>query len=378
MQPKLLVLGIRGIPGCHGGFETFAHHFAPWLVRRGWDVTVYCQHAENEPGAPADFHIDCWNQVRRVHLRVPGDGAMSTIAFDLRCALHASREDGAVLVLGYNTAIFNVIQRIRGQVLLMNMDGIEWKRAKWGTFAKLWFRLNEVIAKRICNVLIADHPRIADHLRQTNKAPVVIPYGAPAIDHASTEPIIEIGLVPRGYFVSICRLEPENSLLEVVAAFSSKPRNHRLVVLGKIDPTNEFHRRVIEAASPEVMFPGAIYDARIVTSLRMHCHAYVHGHQVGGTNPSLVEAMGVGNAIIAHDNQFNRWVAGDKQFYFSDSASLELVFDLLDDCDDIKLEAARLSAKQRHRENFTYDIVHSQYESMLCSAVQIVAPMCDA
>ncbi len=128
-----------------------------------------------------------------------------------------------------------------------------------------------------------------------------------------------LGLEPDRYLVSIARIEPDNNILTLVEAFSRRPRGLRLVVLGTLNVGNPYHRAVEAAASAEVLFPGAIYEAEPVQALRVHARAYLHGHTVGGTNPSLVEALWAGNAVIAHDNPFNRGTAGDGQFYFSDA-----------------------------------------------------------
>src|SRR5262249_40163062 len=140
-------------------------------------------------------------------------------------------------------------------------------------------------------------------------------------------------LSPQNYLISIARIEPDNNILCLVRAFSRKPRHARLVVLGSFAEDNDYHRAVRAAASDEVSFPGAIYDRSIVQALRFHARAYCHGHTVGGTNPSLVEALWCGNAILAHRNRFNLWTAGDEQFFFADEDECDQLIDriLLDD-----------------------------------------------
>ncbi len=138
----------------------------------------------------------------------------------------------------------------------------------------------------------------------------MIPYGADIIGAASDQPVRELGLTPGRYFVSIARVEPENSVLEIVQAHRAAGTDTDLAVLGRLDPDNAYHRAVRQAGGNRTLYPGAIYEAETVRSLRFHARGYMHGHQVGGTNPSLVEALGAGNAVIAHDNPFNRWTAG--------------------------------------------------------------------
>jgi len=165
---------------------------------------------------------------------------------------------------------------------------------------------------------VADHPQIKLHLQSRVAAAKVttILYGADAVSFAPVEPVQALGLEPGRFMTLIARAEAENSLLEIVQGFSAKPRGMQLVVLGNYQDSNAYHRAMKAAASDEVRFVSAIYDKTVVQALRFHSAAYVHGHQVGGTNPSLVEALGAGNAVVAHDNRFNRWVAGDGAVYF--------------------------------------------------------------
>ncbi|MEL7938658.1 DUF1972 domain-containing protein [Pseudomonas delhiensis] len=359
---KLFILGIRGVPAQHGGFETFAEKLALYLKDRQWQVTVYCQ----EEGS-GDNWSSTWKGVQRIHIPVKGSGAASTVAFDWKATQHACKQDGLFLTLGYNTAIFNFLQRLAGQVNIFNMDGIEWRRDKWGIIAKSWFWLNERAGCWAGNHLIADHPRIKDHLATRVRPAKIttIPYGAERITEANPALLEPYKITPGNYSIIIARPEPENSFLEMVRAFSMRKRDHQLVVLGNFSPEiNPFHKKVIDAASDEVIFPGAIYDASIVQALRFYSRFYLHGHRVGGTNPSLVEALGAGCAVIAHDNHFNRWVAGPQAAYFSDEAACAALLDqILEDESGIKI--MKSASRERFDEQFTWDQVMLDYERLL-------------
>ncbi|WP_455230116.1 DUF1972 domain-containing protein [Geopseudomonas aromaticivorans] len=359
---KLLILGTRGVPAQHGGFESFAEKLSLFLVEKGWDVTVYCQ--EVGWGAVSE---SVWQGVRRIHIPVRQSGAVGTIVFDWRATCHALSQNGLFLTLGYNTAIFNLLQRLKGQTNIINMDGIEWRRDKWGMLAKSWFWLNERAGCWIGNHLVADHPRIREHLatRVSAEKITMIPYGAENVSDADASLLLPYGIEPGRFSVIIARPEPENSLLEMVRAFSLVRRGHKLVVLGNFRPeSNLYHREVLAAASDEVIFPGAIYDAPIVHALRFYSRFYLHGHRVGGTNPSLVEAMGAGCAVIAHDNPFNRWVAGVDAAYFVDEpACAELLESLL--TDDAAIARMKAASSARFAERFTWDQVLREYEDML-------------
>ncbi|WP_368188421.1 DUF1972 domain-containing protein [Aestuariibius sp. HNIBRBA575] len=355
------ILGTRGIPASHGGFETFVGRLAPYLRDQGHDVVVYCQR-----DAPAEGpKEDDYQGIKRVHFTPKRGGPVGTMEFDLACVRDVVKRPGVDLVLGYNTAIFNVLERLRRRPVVMNMDGIEWKRAKWGIGAKAWFYLNEVAGANLCHVAVADHPEIAKHVQaRCFKTPVMIPYGADKITDAPDGPVRDLGLEPGRYFVSIARAEPENSILEMVQAFSSLQTDTKCLVLGNLSDDVPYHRAVQAAAGDNVIFPGGIYDPAAVAAIRFHALAYLHGHQVGGTNPSLVEALGAGNPVLAHDNRFNRWTAGAGQFYFSDTASAAAQMQRLLD-DPAAAQAARDAARNRHAEAFLWDDVLKTYEDVL-------------
>jgi glycosyltransferase involved in cell wall biosynthesis len=360
---RLIILGIRGLPAAHGGFETFAERLAPWMLENGWDVTVYCQGSET-----GQRFEDRWNGIHRIHIPVRRDGPIGTVEFDIAATRDALALPGVILTLGYNTGFLCVWLRLHGRTNIVNMDGLEWKRAKYSLGAKIYLFINERLAAHAAQRLIADHPAIGDHLatRVDRRKITMIPYGSNAIETADPTLLEPLGLEPRKFLTLIARPEPENSVLEIVEAFSRKPRGVKLVILGNYDRSRPFEAKVLDAAGDEVVRPGAIYDHAIVASLRYHSIAYIHGHRVGGTNPSLVEALGAGNAIIAHDNPFNRWVAGDAALFFSDADQCaEAIETIL--ADPVRLSTMRSAARARWADGLTWPQVLRQYQDVLNS-----------
>lgn len=357
----VMIVGVRGIPAHHGGFETFAEDLALFLVARHHHVTVYCQTSRDEHLAEDD-----WNGVHRVMIPA-GERAVGTVMYDWATTMHASRRKGVVLILGYNTGIFSLVYRLRHVPSVMNMDGIEWRRDKWSLPQKSWLWINEWAGARCANHLIADHPEIAAHLqRHTSPRRItIIPYGADEVTGAPSEVFANYRLRSKGYYLLIARPEPENSILEIVQAFSSARVGTPLVILGSYSPSSiEYHRQVLDAGGPNVYFAGAIYDHQVVRGLRFHAKAYVHGHRVGGTNPSLVESLAAGNAIIAHDNRFTRWVAGDGARFFKTAADLEETLYALES-DAGELEKMEAASRLRFEEEFMKGDVLAAYEKLL-------------
>ena len=364
---KILILGTRGIPAEHGGFETFAQRLALYLEQRNWMVTVYCQ-SEGK-----GICSKKWNGIELVYIPSGKKNSFGSILFDFRSTLHAATEnDGIILTLGYNTAIFSILYRLCGRFNIINMDGLEWQRQKWNAFQRSWLYINERIGARLGNYLIADHPEIKKYLARSirDRKIFTIPYGANDTIHDDASLLAPYNLTENSYALVIARPEPENSILEIVSAFSDRPRGYKLVVLGNYHlQRSNYHCQVQEAASEEVLFLGAIYDSKIVQTLRVHTRLYIHGHTVGGTNPSLIEALAANSPVLAHDNAFNRWVAGKDAHYFSDRAEcMQQLNELLDGAEE--LEQMSLGSKMRYQQAFADDKDLKAYEELFILHLQ--------
>jgi glycosyltransferase involved in cell wall biosynthesis len=345
---------------------------ALYLVQRGWKVGVYCQdevvHVQNRIAS------DSWRGIELIKVQVASTGPRATLEFDWQCVRDAASRSGVCLVLGYNSAVFLPYLRFNNRKVITNMDGIEWRRPKWNIGIRAWFWVNEWIAAWTSHRLIADHPRIADHLatRRSRTSTTMIPYGGDPILQASDAYIRAIGLEPNGYIISIARIEPDNSILEIVEAFSRRPRGAKLVVLGDIDNSIPYHRAVRAAAGADVLLTGAIYDQATVEALRFHARAYIHGHMVGGTNPSLVAALAAGNAVIARDNEFNRWTAGDAAVYFNSIDSCDKLIDRILRDDEV-VKCMQIYAHARAASQFAWSDILGAYERELIALLQGMA-----
>lgn len=364
MRKAVRILGTRGLPANHSGFETFAGNLAPDLAARGWDVTVYCQ--EPSDGRRGE---ESWRGVRLIHLntRIASASAASML-FDWRATLDAASAGELALVLGYNTALFSAIFRLRGVPSIMNMDGLDVLRPKWRFPVRQFFQANERLGPLLSNHLVADHPAIADYLGRRGARPhdvTVIPYGAESVQTADPIVLRDLGLEPQGYALVVCRPEAGHSLGKIVRAFSRRKRDAKLVVLGRYEPMRDgFHNKIRRAAGEDVLFPGAIFDKPVVQALRFHARLYLHGHCFGGTNPSLVESLAAGTPVLARDNVFNRWVAGPGARYFRDESDCAEALDFLLE-DATELSRMSQESRRRHAEAFTWERCLGAYERLL-------------
>jgi len=361
---SIQILGTRGIPASHGGFETFAEALSLYLEEKNWDVTVYCQKDSDS----VSIENSQWKGINLVHISTPLKGSLGSVLFDLLAIIQAVKRRTPMLILGYNTACFSILPKLFSIPTAMNMDGIEWKRGKWGRIAKFWFWLNESFGRMFSDLMIADHPEIEKHLRRfgTKKPIVMIPYGSHEITEAMVdEKILTLwNLTKNGYALVIARVEPENSVLEIVQGFSMQKRNFKLVIVGPVEEKNAYHTEVLKAANSEVIFTQAQYDVTVTRTLRFFAKFYCHGHTVGGTNPSLLESMGAGSAILAHDNLFNQWVAGDGAKYFKNA---EECGRMMGEMESAGLNTGRDLVYNRFQAQFRWGNILDLYEKSLLS-----------
>jgi glycosyltransferase involved in cell wall biosynthesis len=372
-RPTVRILGTHGVPAAYGGFETAAENIGRYLRSKGWRVVVYCQIPGTGPTT-----VDTWEDLERVNIPERREGWLGTSSFDLKSIRHAMKDRGpeeAWLTFGYNTGVFDIAPRLRRIPNVINMDGMEWTRARWGLAKQGILLANERIAGRVGDLIVADHPEIARYLRRHfgPRRVVTIAYGAHEVTSAPTDPVTEIGLSPDGYAMVVCRPIPENSVRDIVAAWSRRPRGMPLLVVGPYGEEDPYARQVRAAASVEVRFPGPIFDQDRLSALRFHAAWYLHGHTVGGTNPSLVEAMAAGNAVVAHGNVYNRWVAGPGNAYFTTTDDLAALLDeLVADVD--RRRAMGESSRARYRAEFTWQRIGDQYEEALLTALHRRSP----
>ncbi len=357
---KLAILGTRGIPAHYGGFETFAEELSVRLVQHGVDVTVFCE-------AQSQVQADEYKGVKLRYVPIFQLGPLSTIIFDLVCLWRARNSYNVVYMLGYGASLFCFLPRLHGNAVWINMDGVEWARSKWSWPAKLWLKIMESVAMWTPSKVIADADGILEHLKSSySHIPdaSVISYGAEVIDIPPPVSFLdEWGLHANSYLLVVCRLEPENHLLEIIEGYRASTVSMPLIILGNHLAGTPYVKSLVEYTSDNIRFIGTVFNQEKLLALRYHSYAYLHGHSVGGTNPSLLEAMGCGNGIIAHDNRFNREVAGASALYFQDAASLSVILNNLGDMAD-----NGSTAQQVIRERYTWDIIVSAYLALLAKA----------
>lgn len=353
---KIAILGSRGIPAEFGGFETFAEQLAVRLVAFGHDVTVYCEKSQS-------YEEPSYKGVKLVYLETPNIVGLRSVWFDIVSIIQTLRGYDFVYMLGYHAGFAFVLPWAFRTNFWTNMDGLEWKRDKWSPMAKRYLRINEWFAARFSRKLVGDAEGIVQHLRKSygvDHKTIMLPYGAYRVEQEPDAALVEqFGIEIGEYYLVVCRLEPENHVLEIVQGFVKSKTQRRLVVVGDHKTGTAFVQSLLDTADERVYFVGTIFDHEKLMALRWYCRAYLHGHSVGGTNPSLLEAMTCRNYVIAHDNVFNREVTGGLGTYF---ASAEQLTAELNDLDVSPIpDAARDGLLERIEHIYNWDRIASLY-----------------
>jgi hypothetical protein len=316
---KIGILGTRGIPNRYGGFEDCAEFLALGLTARGHDVWVYNSDRHELRG-------DTWNGVHIVHRHDPAKtlGTAGQFLYDLHCINDARlRNFDICLHLGYTSDSLWHRRWPRSARNIVNMDGLEWKRSKYGAGARLFLKLAERWAAMNADALIADSPAIQLRLAERyGRQAHHIPYGAPVFKDPDEKALEAFGVRPYGYHMVMARLEPENHTGLIIRGCRAMRPNTPLLIVGNTDTRYGGRLRRAFGAESAIRFLGGIFDRTILDNLRYFSHLYFHGHSVGGTNPSLLEAMGCRALVAAHDNVFNRTVLEGDAFYFSNEAQI--------------------------------------------------------
>lgn len=314
--PSVAIIGTRGYPSYYGGFETAVRKLAPYLVSEGWDVTVYGRHgATKEDDASRD------PRVKTKTTKGLETKSLSTLSYGLMAVLDAviAKPDVA-LVMNVANGFWLPLLKIRGIPTAVNVDGIEWERAKWGRLAKTVFRFGAKFTSRFGSTLVADSLEIQRRWRdEFRRGSTFIPYGGEVPELLPVEP----GQKHRGYILVVARFVPENTVSEFFDAVELLDNAYPVLIVGSAGYGGELDERAkaLSEKYDQVKWLGHVSDDQRLLALWQHAGAYFHGHSVGGTNPALVQAMACGAPIVARDTVYNSEVLGQTATLVEPSAA---------------------------------------------------------
>lgn len=371
---RIAIMGIRGLPSTYSGYETFAGELGPRLVERGHEVLIYCRAALYRE-RPATYR-----GMQLVYLPSLETKSFSTLSHSWLCVFDLlRRQTDAVLVCNVANGLHLVVPRLFGKKVAINVDGLEWQRPKWNAAGKAYFRFAARAACRLADAVICDAAAMADiYRRQFGVAPVTIAYGANA--EPSTRPDVpaRYGLEPGRYFLIASRLVPDNNADLIVKAFAGVQTDMQLAIAGEFTYQSAFADRLRATSDPRLRFIGHVDDPADYHEIQHGAYAYIHGHQFGGTNPSLLQALAAGGCVLALDTPFNREVLGDNYgiLFSKDSADLRRHMQEIVDRPALREEYAR-RAPQRIREAYTWERITDQYEALFARLAGQSAPAPD-
>lgn len=356
---KLAIIGTVGLPARYGGFETLAENLVKYSAEHSEskiDITVYCS------GQVYDERQEFFLGARLRYSRLSANG-MQSVLYDALTALDAAaRGHDRILLLGVSGAfVIPIIKIFYNSKIFVNIDGIEWKRQKWGRLARFFLRWSESIAIRESHGVIADNQAIADYVMDGfGVRSFVISYGG---DHALLGGDIENSLtnVPERFALSLCRIEPENNIEMILEAFSVL--DTPLVFVGNWN-NSKFGRQLRNKFREfeNIFMIDPIYDSSQLKKIRERADLYIHGHSAGGTNPSLVEMMHFKIPIVAYNCAFNRFTTEDCAEYFLNSDEL---IDVVRNLSSLKASKIAIAMQNLARSRYTWDAVGKAYFSLL-------------
>lgn len=357
---KIGIVGTRGIPAQYGGFETFAEETSPLLVKNGFQVTVYCDKSKmsNPPVSYKDVSL--------FYLSITKTN--SPLRYYLLSLWEALKSEEIILVTGTAGSLFYLLNIFFRKKIITNTDGVESRRAKWTPFKKSIIKFTEYLAVKNSTHLIADSKAITKYLLETysnleQTKVSTIEYGA-YINNLFDQTILDkYNLIENDYYLVVSRLEPENNIKMIIDGYKQSNSSKSLIIVGNI-LSNDYSDLLLTEKNEKISFLGGIYNPMELSAIRYSAFAYIHGHSVGGTNPSLLEALGSSNISICHDNPYNREVTNNQQLYFSQPNDLK---DRIEELEQLSLKSIlklKREAKDRIEKYYTWENIANKYSTL--------------
>lgn len=367
---KIGMVGFRGIPHSYGGNEEFILHLGPRLAAAGHEVIVYCRSGLFKDRAPY------YEGVRRVFLPTVEHKSVGQF-LHAGLAMIAALNDGVDLVFIQTlpSAPHSVIPWIFRKPIVVNVDGLEWLRDKWGPIGKRYYRLARDIALRTADELVNDSEVLRQYyLQHYNHDSIFVPYGADFEVSKTPELLDRWDLQGGQYYLVISRLVPENNIDLIVRAYKRLNSSKPLVIAGSANFGSPWVTELLATETEMVRFIGHITDRRELIELQCNCFAYIHGHSIGGTNPSLVRALGCGNCVVAFASPYNLEVlkSNDGSMFgetFKDEGELVCTLSRLEANQGL-VARHRTRARDRVSQAYAWDHIAGEYDRLFRRVVE--------
>jgi glycosyltransferase involved in cell wall biosynthesis len=356
---KIGILGTRGIPNYYGGFEQFAEYLSLGLKERGHEVVVY--NSSIHPYQEAE-----WKGVKIIHCKDWEDkiGTAGQFIYDFNCILNARKQNFDVLLqLGYTSNSIWSFLLPRKAIIVTNMDGLEWKRTKYNKKVRWFLKNAERWGVEGSDHLVADSIGIQDYLeKKYGVDSTFIAYGSNLFDTPNEKTIADYNVAPFSYHLLIARMEPENSIEVILDGYEKSSATKPFLVIGKVE--NSFGKYLVNKyrKNKNIHFLGGIYDIAVLNNLRYYSSYYFHGHTVGGTNPSLLEAMASSAFIVANKNPFNQSILEEDALYFSNEEEVAAILSTA--LGKEKREKGLENNRKKIEQRYTWENIIQAYEDL--------------
>lgn len=366
---ELAIIGTVGVPAKYGGFETLAQQLV-LALSGNMNITVY----NSAKHYPKNQRPKTWKGAKIKYVPFYANGVQSVI-YDIVCMMHAIMTNRVLLILGVSGCLFlPVLKLIPNRKIIVNIDGLEWRRNKWNKLAKKFLEFSEKCAVWFADEIIADNAAIQKYVKDRYGVNArLIEYGG---DHASTVAISsktlkEYPILKEDYAFKVCRIEPENNVDVILEAFEAS-KELPLVIIGNWDNSEYGRQLKSKYSSCEfIHIYDPIYDHDILNVLRSNARLYVHGHSAGGTNPSLVEAMSLGLPVLAYDAVYNKITTEEEALYFHTVEDLKTT---IQQADDLPLNTLGLSMQRIADRRYSWSIIAEKYSSIIFLPTGVKAP----
>jgi glycosyltransferase involved in cell wall biosynthesis len=357
---RIAIIGTRGIPANYSGFETCVEEISIALAAKGHEVTVYCRY-ENAPGNPKSFKGVSLKYVPSINTKVLG--TFSHASFSLVHSLFKPYD--ILLVFNAANGPLCALPKLFCKKLAINVDGLDWKRRKWGWFAKQYYQFAEYVSTKCADRIVSDSRVIQQYYHNRYKTEsTFIAYGAHIETPENQKLLNEYKVKPMEYFFVGSRLEPENNADITVRAFEGVKTDKKLLIAGGANYKSKYIQDLHRTNDERIKFLGPVYKPGHMKELHCGAYAYIHGNEVGGTNPALLKAMGYGNYVLAYNAPFNAEVVGSAAVLYEKSVEdLRQKLQFIVDHPEEALQY-RQKAVARIKEAYTWDKIAEGYERM--------------
>jgi glycosyltransferase involved in cell wall biosynthesis len=352
---KIAILGTRGVPNYYGGFEQFAEFFSVYLAQKGHEV--YCYNSHNHP-----FQEKSFNGVNIIHQFDPEYklGTFGQFIYDYNCIIDARKRNfDIILQLGYTSNSIWCFLLPKKSIIITNMDGLEWKRTKYTKPVQQFLKFAERLAAISSDFLVSDSIGIQKFLdTKYKKESTYIAYGAHPFNNPDESVLKEYGIQKEQYNMIMARFEPENNLDMVLEGVAMNEDKTPILVIGKHETKYGEYLKNKFKSHENIRFLGGIYNLEHLNNLRYFSNLYFHGHSVGGTNPSLLEAMASKALVIAHNNDFNKGILKTNSYYFSNAQEVKNILNTIKKNDNLQLVQNNYDAIVNE---FNWEKINGQY-----------------